>query len=1289
LKNKTAGCPPVRLTSGELALGPENNNFRVEPTRRHDVFKGLSQEAAFEDLIHEMALQPFLDPISRGPRHNSFLSSLFSDLESSLRVLPFEGRHFVVNARTIRGKAEHLPWKGNQKMRKKFLADASNFMSLSLNKMWKVIEYLLSAYSYESVFGYEKYGKKFYYFRNLVRTKHIFGLSDAVDQAMANFNITVNFPIVKTVPWKNCQGRFRSRSRMYCRIRRGQGVQVDFRFQRKSSSSLRRRFDLFLHYLKVFPLDSLEKDYVKMIKLSLAGLFSLKMDQELPEGFEEKAIPVFPDYTQKKLDNILQDKKKRVQFYFNLLQSKGLCAPVGDDMIEEAYVKHANSLCRPPEECIPKDNELFQKLFDYGVNVGKQIHYDPFTTSLPNEMSSIEKNRSQGGNKSGLVDNGTLQKFVGHPLLRNDSPRCEPTVIGLFGPPGSGKTTMVNHLINQLRRHLCPRWKREDFVYSRSCATKHWDGYTNQPVVVLDDFGQDLQDRSDLSEFMMLISLNDYVLPMADLPSKGRKFDSRIVIVTSNMAFGSPLIVDSTMKSTIEDPMALWRRFDLPLLLGNDQDRCQRYQFVPSKLREQAIRQKHYILQDHWNSSIRFPGRGELAGCSSTRKDHLVLQESFPRHRVVKDLLEVAERKLDYHSQNFQENWVQNIHSVDVVHSKFEEGFIWNSSFREYPSPSFSGTNTRNLVMSFPSCPPSQQPVVKAHAIPEPLKVRMITLGECDTKVLQPFQKALWSYLGTQQQFCLTNGVKTLEDFADETLPWIHRIEKVIQRIRDLNWEGNWLSGDYTAATDNFPMWVTEALTEGILSQISHQPTRDWVRWEISAHRISYPHGQFEQTSGQLMGSLLSFPLLCFLNDFVMQESGFHPSSYLVNGDDVVAKGPDEKISNWRELAPRVGLSLSVGKNFVDPDFCTVNSQLFYRGDVLHTGKVSLQTREGTTIGYCFQEAQFYWGPTDAVKQNFLRRNWRALKKTPRSLHLSTDHGGLGLVDSVEGVAFDQGLAKRVYFLDALSPFAKVTKVENAPWSFVCFPLLRGEGSKKEMEVHPSVQFFNSVQKMDTSSPPVEEFPTDLSHRELNEFSGTPRLDQGKLPRILGQKYRDVIHSGSFKLTDAPGRRFLEREYLQVDNRMAKRLSEIAVTRAFQLIREAWIDNSQVHPLEYLGFEESPLPFDWLETEVAVSQIWEDHVDQAFPDGGYSSMELDENENRYRELAQYWGPVQRILENPKDSQYMPRLRGWEKIDQFLSHLDEIGVPTFGDSDSELCFTDSESEPSIGDLYQVD
>ena len=1063
----------------------------------------------------------------------------------------------------------------SQRDHKKLVADCRCFRTLTKAQKLSVLFKLRKAHSDDKLFGWSFGRVRFHYIRDYTRLRHIFGLADAVSLACESLNFKVLYPAIisRGVPL----GTFHSsHSRISTYVDDSKGYPtLKMRIRKKKMVSSDTCFRLVLHYLRVFPKGLEEKDYVKLIKLSLAGTFSFQMNQDTPPGYLTESVPLFPSGTQARLDRVLgKRKKRRCQFYFNLLQSKSLCAPVGEDMIQEAYEKHYASLCRREDECIPRDHELYQKLKSYGSKVGRVVKelYDPHQTSLPNTRACIEGGRNTGGNLNALKQDGTLISSSGDPVLDltgdSENPRVEPFVIGLFGPPGSGKTTSVAHLVQKLRNSIAPSLSRENFVYSRSCSTKHWDGYNGQPVVVLDDFGQDLSDTADIAEFMTLVSLNDYVLPMAELSQKGTKFTSPIVIVTTNMGFGTPFIKNGTSGNVIEDPLALWRRFDLPLLTTSGD--YGRTTFTELKMQERvrqhldtAYYKKHNIAELHW-TQVRHSGY-----CNLPRGESWGVGKSFTLDNLFSMVDEHLRRKCDFHVRTFHNSWTQFVGSYFVRFSK-DDGPLWNVQLEEDPLQSHP--HTHHLRLEFPREPPLERPVVKASAISEALKVRMITVGEKDTKVLQPFQKALWTYLGTLPQFCLTNGVKELDDFVDETLPWFERIERKIQQIQSKTEEGDlWLSGDYTAATDNFPMWATQALVEGILEHIEHQPTREWVRWEISSHKMLYPQIKKEgiQTSGQLMGSLLSFPLLCFLNDFVVSEAGFSPDKYLVNGDDVVARGSSESIETWKNLAPRVGLSLSLGKNFIDRNFCTVNSQLFFDGTGLPSGKLSCQNRTNSTLSYCLSESQYYWGLSDQLKENFVMRNWRELSKTPRSIHLGRDHGGLGLADTSSHISIDVSLAKRVYLYDALKRYSKPILVSGHPYAFVRFPEYVADHIKERYrsEVPSNVELVNRCKALSALTPRSEEQLTekfsDLSHRDLRDFETSMGV-RGEGFRPAQNLCRTMVKDGGYNINEAPELSFLNREsrFLAVDKKIADMIQNRILYWAIHEISRLWQDTS-------------------------------------------------------------------------------------------------------------------------------
>lgn len=886
----------------------------------------------------------------------------------------------------------------------------------------------------------------FHYSHDHCRFKHALGLADAVHLSMFNLGVQVKLPgrVVRTHSTSTLSSSNLVGKRIRFSVRHSSYKTV---YNRPTTES--RHYRLLLHYLRVFPKNLREVEYVKLIKTSLVHLFCTKMDQELPSLSSGK-IDIFPETTQSRLDRLFSGRDKvSCRFYKNLLESKSLCAEVGEDMVKEAYDKHYASLCRPISDLPKVPDQILMDLFQYGRKVGKFVSrvYDPSRTKTPNTRATIEKSREKGGARAALEPRREVQRG---PLFLDQmrgASRPEPFVIALFGPPGSGKTTLVSDLRHLLASTLFSHLKRDtDQVYSRSCSTEHWDGYTGQPIVILDDFGQDQSNRSDIVEFEQLVSVNRYVVPMADLENKGQCFISPIIILTSNMPYGS-LIRSPNNLRIVEDDLAVWRRMHLPIMVLGTKMRGESKPFRPRVPPDSVIPPPYQLLnragllgQQYLDATwmekylgVRISSQTDLGfGKTAFGVGKSLFHDRVPR--MVGDRIDLCglmdlcisdfRKHIDYHEDNLSSNWRQVITKQRISVRQLAPPIYSVSSERIQTSVLPSDVTVSQL---FPRFPPYHPPVVQAIAIKEPLKVRMITKAEADTKVLQPFQWALFEYLKSQPQFSLTHGVsKGFDGEFSDKLEWIYRIESEIQSILSRSDpEDLWLSGDYTSATDDFPMSVTNALIEGILSEITHEPTRMWVRYEVSSHRIRYPGGIVgTQTSGQLMGSLLSFPLLCFLNDYIVSSSGFKKGSYMINGDDVVARGPLSSIELWKQRCPLVNLNLSLGKNFVHKSFCCVNSQLFWEGEVQHTGKVSCQTRHGKTLSRCFAETQFYYGSHERLRREFIRRNLHELRACPSSLDVPFSHGGLGLVWSGrEGV--DLSLAKRVYLCRYLKPLSK------------------------------------------------------------------------------------------------------------------------------------------------------------------------------------------------------------------------------------------------------------------------
>lgn len=1075
---------------------------------------------SLEEFLH----QEFNSGTRRPPNLEKISESLLQALH-----LTIDGRTFFFFTRVIERAIERASIQSRD--RKKLMNRLRHLNSERESEIYNLLIALCDLrISPSSFMGYQSKNHgdpvEFWGSNNWCRTRHCIGLAVAVDLSMTSLGVTVKFPRKVNVR-SPCKGSsFRN-----CRVVFRNGQYYDSLVLNRLTTK-DRRFRLLVHYLKVLPRERSELPIVKVIKTSLVKAFGQFAGQELPEG---STFALFPETTQRKLDNLFSTNREQgIRFYKHILESKSLCSPVGVEIIDKAYRDHKESLCRDPSDVLDVPSDILQELYQYGVQVGRRVSklYNPFQTKLPNRRATVEKSRQRGGAREALKDQFQIQKGPLYLHMMDRATRPEPWVIGLFGPPGSGKTTSVVNLVSIIGSVLYSSVKKENLVYSRSCSTKHWDGYEGQPIVVLDDMGQGLQDRSDLVEFEQLVSTNRYVLPMADLPDKGTCFVSPIIIVTSNVPYGSRLL-DNTGQPIMEDAVAFWRRFHFPLLVSKTKEGRKLFRefqmdrlYNPRNIAWWGLRHAgSKNLNLHGDSaSSGFPPydganlqkqagyepylNGDYNGLKRLELEPYLedirstLSEPMDVGKLIPNIIDRFRVHMDFHADYLSSNWRQDVACLSL---DIRQGVapLYDVDAKRIATARLDNDVTASIF--YPSFPPYELPIVDAIAIPEPLKVRMITKAQANTKALKPFQMALFKYMKSVPQFGLTHGLSHVGDSFGEKLRDIEKIEQEIKTIFSRKSEGElWLSGDYKSATDNFPLSVTQALIEGILSQIDHDPTKRWVRYEVSPHIIRYPDGtRGVQTSGQLMGSLISFPLLCFLNDFIVRKAGFREGQYLINGDDVVALGSPSVISSWRELAPQVGLNLSLGKNFIDPEFCCINSQLFWHGEVRHTGKLPCAVREDRNIGACYSMLQYSFGNSEAMHRQFIRDNLLRLRATPRSLDVPTSHGGFALNFS-RAPGVDLKLAKEVYLYDFLRKFAKSLPVPGYPHiRAIPFPvgLFSNEESSTELEAPDEEKVLDLLMSLDFEADGLES--PELTHSELGRHRRTLQDHDRRLNQLL------------------------------------------------------------------------------------------------------------------------------------------------------------------------------------------
>jgi len=223
----------------------------------------------------------------------------------------------------------------------------------------------------------------------------------------------------------------------------------------------------------------------------------------------------------------------------------------------------------------------------------------------------------------------------------------------------------------------------------------------------------------------------------------------------------------------------------------------------------------------------------------------------------------------------------------------------------------------------------------------EPLKCRLITKGSpLSYHAAAPAQRAMWKHLSAMDPFGL---IKCPLDQSH-----LHGLLHREHNIPGIEKFDHWVSGDYKAATDGLSQEINSLCFEAFLKRANASPleARVW-RAVLGNHWIRYPHKYdddlpvhaFRQKCGQLMGSPLSFPVLCSINlvaywralEEYTGQSIADPRSLpvLVNGDDILFRSDQEFYEVWQRHITEAGFTLSLGKNYISPNVLSVNSQYF------------------------------------------------------------------------------------------------------------------------------------------------------------------------------------------------------------------------------------------------------------------------------------------------------------------------------------------------------------------------
>lgn len=359
----------------------------------------------------------------------------------------------------------------------------------------------------------------------------------------------------------------------------------------------------------------------------------------------------------------------------------------------------------------------------------------------------------------------------------------------------------------------------------------------------------------------------------------------------------------------------------------------------------------------------------------------------------------------------------------------------------------------------------TQEFPVVPKALPEPFKVRMISKAESvvmwQASAIQKFTHALIQRLPE---------LRLTKESPD------HDIEDILSSVVSTSPLGSDhfnVAGDYTGATDNLKSAASNPICDAISSAFGFSPAVSTLyRKSLTGHivyeddvRKALKEGYTEdetvtslgpesgtimkdgkpvkfwrQTWGQLMGSPTSFPVLCLANYCATlaalrsaepKESRrkVGKSGIVINGDDIAFQATKPAISSWRGFTIAIGLSPSLGKNFVSKEFIQINSKMFvltsipgplrpgepplHRWVLLHTASLAVlaPARSVSFSEFCLSapswQAQFL-GPTKGPERERLCQLWHEvwmpqLKALPSGLlnwYIPRELGGFGIEPS-------------------------------------------------------------------------------------------------------------------------------------------------------------------------------------------------------------------------------------------------------------------------------------------------
>jgi len=177
---------------------------------------------------------------------------------------------------------------------------------------------------------------------------------------------------------------------------------------------------------------------------------------------------------------------------------------------------------------------------------------------------------------------------------------------------------------------------------------------------------------------------------------------------------------------------------------------------------------------------------------------------------------------------------------------------------------------------------------------------------------------------------------KTIYGFL-KRFRWLLTGDPTAEKLRRAGFRaggGDLVSGDYASATDGLSIEVAQAILETAFSssimipenvrEFALRALRPVLGWDLD--------DEISVSTGQMMGSYLSFPLLCLQNYLAFRWSlrgtaGASRVPVLINGDDILFQKSGH-FDKWCSSIQSVGLTVERTKTSVETSWGTINSTL-------------------------------------------------------------------------------------------------------------------------------------------------------------------------------------------------------------------------------------------------------------------------------------------------------------------------------------------------------------------------